>query len=125
MIGTSECARRSRHVQPVDIRQAEIEQDEVGLPGRESLRPCCRALDDEALAAQTVGERVSDRVLVLDEQDPHARIVAELRRFGIGTFPNLGAGFLNPGDPLARSLHRGSYLRVHQLRRFAMPAPRN
>ena len=37
--------------------------------GRQRLGRRRRALDVEALAAQPLGERLGDRVLVLDEQD--------------------------------------------------------
>ena len=51
-----------------------------GRRGRERLRAGRRALDLEALAAQALGERLGDRVLVLDEQDPHAHIDRTARR---------------------------------------------
>ena len=38
-------------------------------------------------------------------------MVAEGSCVRIGTFPNLGTGFLNPGNAFALSLRRGSYLR--------------
>ena len=63
----------------VDVGQAQVEQDEVGRRRGERLRAGRGALDREALAAQALGERLGDRVLVLDEQDLHARILAETR----------------------------------------------
>ena len=54
-----------------------------GSRRRERLCAGRRALDLEALAPQALGERLGDRVLVLDEQDLHGRIVARRGR-GIG-----------------------------------------
>ncbi len=61
-----------------------------GSAGGERLGAGRRALDLEALAAQTLGERLGDRVLVLDDQDAHALILTHAGgRCGIRTLPNL------------------------------------
>ena len=53
-------------------------------------------VDREALAAQPFGERLGDRVLVLDQQDLHGTIVADEDALQIGVFPNLCRSFPQP-----------------------------
>ena len=60
----------------IDVRQAEVEQDDVGRLGRKRLGTRCRTGHGEPLAAQAVGERLGDRIVVLDDQDVHAETIA-------------------------------------------------
>ena len=76
-------------LEAVDVRQAEVEQDEVGLGGVQGLLPGRCPLDLEAFSAQPLGERLGDRVFVFDDQDLHTPIVAPSEGAGIRAFPNL------------------------------------
>ena len=77
-------------LEAVDVRQAQVEQDEIGLARPSSAAwPVAAALDREALALEPLDERLGDRVLVLDDQELHALMVAAARRPGIRAFPNL------------------------------------
>ena len=72
MIGTLDrAAQLAADREAVGVGQAEVEQHEVGLGRLERPRPVADALDGEALAPQALGERLGDRVLVLDEQELH------------------------------------------------------
>ena len=84
MIGTSERARSRRQTSvPSMSGQPQVEQHEVG---RRRLQRLLAGRDPrhlEALATQPVGERLGDRVVVFDDQDPHARIVARPPAAGV------------------------------------------
>ncbi len=82
-------AQSAAHLEPVDIRQAKVEQDEIRLGGVERLLTRGDTIDLEALPPQTFGERLGDRILVLYDEHLHARIVAPPHRKDIGAFPNL------------------------------------
>ena len=65
------------HGEPVLVGQAEVEQDAVGpigVPGRQRLGDRARDVDPEPVAAEVGRRRVPDRGLVLDEQQPRARL---------------------------------------------------
>ena len=77
MIGTSERARSLRqHLGPVHSGQAEVEEDEIGQGRLESIFSGRDADYVEALTLEPGRERRRDRVVVLDDQDLHERIVA-------------------------------------------------
>ena len=76
-------------VEPVGVREPQVEQDEVRLGRLERRRTGRGALDLEALAAEPLDERLGDCVLVLDDQDAHGDIVAAPGTRCIGSFPNL------------------------------------
>ena len=76
LLGGGVGAEHPRGLPAVDLRQAEIEQDEVrpvvaGAP--EPLRAVDRGQDLEAVAGETAREHVAVEVVVLDEQDALCR----------------------------------------------------
>ena len=80
MIGTAERLRSSRaHREAVGVRKADVEQHEVRLRRLERRRSGRDPLDLEPLAAQTLHERLRDRVLVLDDQKLHAAKARRVR----------------------------------------------
>ena len=103
MIGTSErLAQLAADREAVDVRQAEVEQDEVGA-GRRRARACAGrdALDVEALRARRpFDERLGDRVLVLDDEQLHASSLGGRSTCRIGRSPQPGYGFRPGGRPL-------------------------
>ena len=54
----------------VEVRKAEIQQDDVGRVGSDGSRPGRHALHRVARAAQTFLQRDGDRRIVLDQQQP-------------------------------------------------------
>ena len=76
MIGTSERAPElTADGEPVGVREPDVEQDDVGLARLERSGSGRDPLDGEPFAAQAFGERLRDRVLVLDEQELHGASV--------------------------------------------------
>ena len=70
MIGTSERARSSRQTaKPSMSGSRRSSSTRSGSAAASASAPVADALDLEALAAQSLGERLGDRVFVLDEQD--------------------------------------------------------
>src|SRR5581483_11570767 len=55
----------------VEVGQRQVEQDEIGLARLERRPACPDALDREAFPPKSFGERLRDRILVLDDQDLH------------------------------------------------------
>ena len=85
MIGTVLCAQPAAHLEPVELRQHEVEDDEVDplVPKRcEGLLAVPRLHDPEALALERVREQLLHRILVVDEEDGrgfrHRRFHVEL-----------------------------------------------
>ena len=76
MIGTSERLRSSRQTASPSVSgKPDVEQDDVGLARLERGGSGRDPLDGEPFAAQAFGERLRDRVLVLDEQELHGASV--------------------------------------------------
>jgi hypothetical protein len=79
-----ERAQAAADLDPFDVRQHPVEDDEVGLEagdGVQRLPPGLRLLDVVGLVAQRGRDRVDDRRLVVDDQDlvlAHALIVARV-----------------------------------------------
>ncbi len=78
--GADDDDRHARHraepaadLLPVAVRQAEIEQHEIGRRRGQRLRRRACTLDGETVALETVHHRRGDGVVVLDHQDPHGR----------------------------------------------------
>ena len=94
--------------EPVDVGQAEVEQDEVGRRRVERLLPRRDARHLEALRAQALDERLGDRVLVLDDEQVHGLIVGRRAPAGVGCVTQSGR---SPYLRLARDLPRRAYLR--------------
>ena len=70
-------------VEAVDVRQAQIEQDEVRRRGVEGAFARRDARDVVALPLQTGHQRVGNRVLVFDDQDVHVSSVGAAAARGI------------------------------------------
>jgi hypothetical protein len=70
-------------LETVDVRQAQVEQHEVGLRSVEGLAAGGRAVDLHPLPAEPLGERLGDCVLVLDDQNSHAAMLAPPAHPGI------------------------------------------
>ena len=72
MIGTVGArAQLAADGEAVDVGQAEVEQDDIRLRRLERLRARSRrASTSKPFAPQPLDERLGDRVLVLDDQDP-------------------------------------------------------
>ena len=70
-------------VEPVDVRQAQIEQDEVRGRGIEGALARRYARDVVALTPQTGHQGVGNSVLVFDDQDVHVSSVAAPGPLGI------------------------------------------
>ena len=93
MIGTSERSRSRRQTSsPSPSGRRRSSSTRSAARRRQRLGRRRRALDGEALAAKALGERLGDRVLVLDEQDLHASHHRRARPAAIRTLPNLGNG---------------------------------
>ena len=85
MIGTPRSlAQLPADVEAVDVRQAEVEQNEIRGRGLESAFAGGDPRDVVALAPQPGHQRVGNRVLVLDDQDVHSPSVGPPDRTGIG-----------------------------------------
>ncbi len=79
MIGRSGWLARMRatHVEPVDVRQRQVEQDEVGSRVGDAVdrtHATVDVFDLEALGPQHADERLADALVVLDQQ--HGRVRA-------------------------------------------------
>ena len=107
-------------VEPVDVREPQVEQHEIGARSGKRLGPRRRAFDDEALTAKPLRERQRDRFLVFHEQDPHDRILAAFAPGAIGTWPNLYHGHSEPWRTALPPLTRRLLWSVHRLRRSLM-----
>ena len=90
MIGTSERARSSRQtVKPSTSGSRRSSSTMSGSSAASASAPVRRADDLEALSAQPLGERLGDRVVVLDQQYPHGHIVAGRAVRCLGVLPIL------------------------------------
>ena len=76
--------------EPVHVRQAEVEEDEIRLDRLERIRTRRHSLDLESLAAKSLHEWIRDRVLVLDEQQLHSSSVPSVLRDRLGGNPHPG-----------------------------------
>ena len=98
-------AQLAAHRVAVDVRQAEVEEDDVGRGSlHDRLGARCDTVDLVPLAAQPFRERLRDGVLVLDDQDPHRVIVGA---GAIGTdqsLPCLGVPLPRAGPPFRSGL---------------------
>ncbi len=64
------------HVEPVDVRQCQVEQDQVGSSSGDAVdrtHATVDVLDHEALGSQDTDERFADALVVLDQQHGRAR----------------------------------------------------
>ena len=105
MIGTSErVAQRTADRVAVAVGQPQVEEHAVGGSRFEGRGAGRSTFDLEALALQTLRQRLGDRVLVLDEQNLHACIVASGNTQAIGDFPNPYQSLPNLWRRLAPSL---------------------
>ena len=77
MIGTAERAHALADLEPVDLRQHQVEHDEVErLPGEagERLLPVARHHHLVAVALEWERQQGLDRLLVVHEQDPRGAL---------------------------------------------------
>ena len=70
-------AQLAAHLEAVAVGEAQVEQHEIVLGRRDGIRRVRDPRDVEPLALQPVRERLGDRLLILDKQDPHGVIVTE------------------------------------------------
>ena len=65
------------HLSAVEIRQRQVEQDQIGGVGRERARTVGRQRHLVTRGGQGLGDHTGQGAVVLDQQDAHARSVAE------------------------------------------------
>ena len=74
MIGTSDvAAERARHVEAVELRQPEVQHDQVGLlgagPHQRLAAVCAPSRRAKPAALQVVADELDDLRLVVDDED--------------------------------------------------------
>ena len=89
MIGTlAALAQLAADVAAVDVRQTEVEEDEVVSGRRQGVGPGGDVDDLMAVGLQAGDERLGDRPVVLDEEQLHAHIVEDCREVRRHCWPN-------------------------------------
>ena len=87
--------------EPVEVRQPDVEQDEIDGWRVQGSLSCRSAGDDEALGTQAFDERLGDRVFVFDNEEVHDVIVRASPSSRTAGWLFLAKSLPQPGSPLA------------------------
>ena len=80
--GSAGCTPRPQHCDSADFRQAQIEHGRVigfGIAEMLAVLPVRRNIDHEIFCLQRAGDRVGQKIIVLDKKDFHVAIVMKGR----------------------------------------------